>query len=276
MNDLFTPPFLLSRLGAFPLLLVTLYDIILGQSFPPLFPPAQVALWGPESHFQRGCQIVRHDIGKIKFALCNLDYPGRWLRNMPLPSAGAGHFDHHQSERQIDVLILVCAILTLTKYKIRIAFCISDFQRRILRLWYNHFDKSERRAYDKWPQHDVHQHHTRPGGEQRYQQGGQDLSPARDRGRHRSTRPRCAAAFYGTEDRRYDLRGVISFQHHQPGNHDWQNQPSYSPGVESRQNFLNFRTTSLTNWAKRHCFRRMWKDAATRRVWDQGPQHHRL
>ncbi len=53
---------------------------------------------------------------------------------MPLPSAGAGHFDHHQSERQIDVLILVCAILTLTKYKIRIAFCISDFQRRILRL----------------------------------------------------------------------------------------------------------------------------------------------
>jgi hypothetical protein len=53
---------------------------------------------------------------------------------MPLPSAGAGHFEHHQSERQIDVLILVCTILTLTRYKIRIAFCISDFQRRILRL----------------------------------------------------------------------------------------------------------------------------------------------
>lgn len=44
MNDLFTPPFLLSRLGVFPLLLVTLYDIIQGQPFPRYPPSVRVAL----------------------------------------------------------------------------------------------------------------------------------------------------------------------------------------------------------------------------------------
>ena len=53
----------------------------------------------------------------------------RWRRNISIPlSAGAGHFDRHQSERQFDVLIyrgpsLHFAILILVNIKMSLTTC---------------------------------------------------------------------------------------------------------------------------------------------------------
>ncbi len=59
---------------------------------------------------------VRHVVPGTKFAFCNLDLPGRWRRNVPLPpSAGAEHFDRHQSERKFFVLVLVSGTMTQAK-----------------------------------------------------------------------------------------------------------------------------------------------------------------